>query len=85
MTIALATRGYLWPLRQVTVQCGPGPTIVGAQEAQPQITGGLKEVAEGPTITGAVTPGPTISTTSSTTQVGDEAPSISGADKPKLG
>lgn len=85
MTIALASRGYLWPLRQVTVQCGPGPDIIGVVEPKPEIDGGLKIEAEGPTITGAVEPGPTISMTSGAAEVGDEAPSISGADKPKLG
>ena len=85
MTIPLMSRGYLCPSRVVEVLQGPGPEIIGVVEPIPGIDGGLTVEAEGPTITGAVQPGPSISGSSGATDVGDEAPSISGADKPKLG
>ena len=61
MTIALATRGYLFPFLCVQVVMGQGPAIIGAKEVIPEITGAVPDTKEGPTIKGSVVPGPTIS------------------------
>lgn len=82
MTIALASRGYLRHFSQVVLQVGPGPDIVGVQEATPGIDGSLTIEEDGPTIVGSVAPGPDITASSGAVDVEDEAPSISGSDTP---
>lgn len=80
MTMALATRGYLCPQREVSRKFGPGPEITSASELSPEVTGAFEDLEAPPKITGA---GPSIpSITSSkgdtvTAQVG--APTIIGA------
>ena len=86
MTIALASRGYLFPkLGEIVVQVGDGPAIVDQQVLSPDIDGGVAVVAEGPTITGSVLPGPEISGGGRRVEPEPEAPTISGGNKPKIG
>ena len=83
--ISLATRGYLWPLLgQITVECGPGPEIVGVTEPSPAIGGSVRAAVDAPSISGQVQPGPTLSTGASVEEVGDDAPSITGSSKPEI-
>jgi hypothetical protein len=86
MTIALATRGYLYPFLCAQVVMGAGPAIISAKEAIPAITGAVPIVADPPTIDGSVVPGPSI-TGAATTGPGAvvEPPSITGGIKPKIG
>lgn len=87
MTIALATRGYLFPFLCTKVVVGPGPSIVGAVEAKPEIAGAVPTTAVAPTLVGSVVPGPTISggVTSSPPAGTVAPPSITGGVKPKIG
>jgi hypothetical protein len=87
MTIALATRGYLFPFLCAQVVMGQGPAIIGAKEATPEIVGAVPDVVAGPSIKGSIEPGPTISggVTSGTGPGAVAPPSISGGIKPKIG
>jgi len=86
MTIALATRGYIYPrLGDLIVQVGEGPSIVGQKTLSPVIDGGVRVAEEGPTISGSVTPGPSIGGGGKQVAVEPEAPTISGGNKPKIG
>ena len=84
MTIALATRGYLYPRTCVQVVMGAGPSITGAQELLPEVVGAVPSQAEGPSIQGSVQPAPSISGGGYQRPVRIEPPFISGGTKPKI-
>jgi hypothetical protein len=81
--IALATRGYLWPLHLTHMICG-GPKISGTEVLVPEVLGAAVSMAPGPEITGSVVPGPTISGTQSAIDNELEPPYISGSGVPKI-
>lgn len=84
MTIAQATRGYLYPRFLGQYICGEGPRITSVQENAPVVSGGALVSPDTPSLVGSVEPGPEISTASRAETPGDDAPIIAGSDKPKI-
>lgn len=80
MTIALVTRGYIYPRPLVGVEPFDGPDIIGVSSSSPNITGSGVDTPSGPSITGAATSGPVISSSKSPADTpAADAPSIVGA------
>lgn len=84
MTIALATRGYLYPRFLGQYICGEGPVITSVTEAAPEVTGAAKAAEVTPSITGTVGNAPEISSSSGAGVPSGDAPIISGSEKPKI-
>ena len=89
MTLALLTRGYIYP-RQTGVSgvVFEGPTLTNIESAAPDITGSGVSRPEGPSLVGAAVTGPGLDGRPSDppTPAGD-APTIvgSGTQKPDVG
>lgn len=84
MTIALATRGYLYPRFLGQFICGDGPTITSVVENAPNVTGAAKISADTPSIVGTAGLAPEISSSAGAGEPTGEAPIISGSEKPKI-
>lgn len=84
MTIALATRGYLYPRFIGQFITGEGPTITSVTENAPVVTGAARVPADAPIISGAAGIAPEISSSAGAADPTGEAPIISGSEKPKI-
>jgi hypothetical protein len=89
MTIALLTRGYIYP-RQTGVSgvVFEGPMLTGVTSEAPDITGSGVSRPEGPSLAGAAVSGPNLAgRPSGPPTPADDSPTIvgSGTQKPDVG
>jgi hypothetical protein len=84
MTVALATRGYLYPRFLGQFISGEGPVITSVQESAPEVTGAARVAADAPSVSGIIAPAPEISSSAGAAEQPGEAPIISGSEKPKI-
>jgi hypothetical protein len=88
MTIALLTRGYIYPRQEGVLEVVfGGPSITGVASAAPDIIGSGVSRADGPSLTGAAVTGPGLSGRPSDPPApAGDSPTItgSGSQKPDI-